>query len=238
MTGAGEALAERAEAVLHLLEETRTAMERLSGDLAGRVRIGSIASAAASIVLPAAERLRGSYAEIELAISVLEPTASIEELFDATIDIAVIDQYDHVPMVLPNNLHVVEILTEPLVLIAPTDLPIAPGQALLNLKSADWVMPPVSTACGQAVRYACRALGFEPRVRCETEDLFLLVDAVSRGQGVALLPRMAVAAEVAPVSMYELGDPVLTRRILTATRRSNATRPIVSAVLEQLHRAP
>lgn len=236
LTGAGEALVEHAQAVLQLLEETRTAMDQLSDDLAGRVRLGSITSAASSIVLPAAERLRSTSPDIDLTVTALEPAASLDQVINGTLDLAVIDIYDHVPIPFPDYLKVTEILAESLVLVTDTAFAAKPNLRLADLRGAAWVMPPSEAACGTAVRHACKAEGFEPNVHWETDDLLLLVESISRGQGISLLPRLAVADGVAPVSMHILSGADLQRRILTVSRSSTANRPIVRAVLDELHR--
>jgi len=93
-----------------------------------------------------------------------------------------------------------------------------PRRATLSaLADADWVMPPDAAACGHAVRSACRAEGFEPRVRWETDDMLLLVRAVAAGHGVSVLPRLAVFDEVASVDVRPLRSPALHRRISAVT---------------------
>src|SRR5215831_6602947 len=145
-------------------------------------------------------------------------------------DIAVVDEYDYVPLALPDHLDARELHAEPLVAVgAPGALP--RRVALASLADADWVMPPDSAACGQAVRSACRAAGFEPRVRWETDDMLLLVRAVAAGHGVSVLPRLAVAGEVADVDIRPLRAPALRRRISAVTRSSASARPVVRAVL-------
>ncbi|MEO9237177.1 MAG: LysR substrate-binding domain-containing protein, partial [Jatrophihabitantaceae bacterium] len=101
----------------------------------------------------------------------------------------------------------------------------------------NWVMPPLEAACGQAVRFACRAEGFEPRVRWETDDMLLLVRAVAAGHGIAVLPRLAVADAVAEVEVRPLARPQLSRRLLALTRTSSQSRPIILAVLDELQKA-
>jgi DNA-binding transcriptional LysR family regulator len=105
---------------------------------------------------------------------------------------------------------------------------------LADLAGADWVMPPDDAACGQAVRAACRAAGFEPRVRWETDDMLLLARAVAAGHGVAVLPRRSIAAHAADVRIVALRGPQLTRRLIAVARASAAARPAVAAVLEAL----
>ena len=86
-------------------------------------------------------------------------------------------------------------------------------------------MPPLEAACGQAVRFACREEGFEPRVRWETDDMLLLVRAVAAGHGIAVLPRLAVADNVADVDIRPLVDPSMSRRLLALTRTSSQSPP-------------
>jgi DNA-binding transcriptional LysR family regulator len=143
--------------------------------------------------------------------------------------------YDGVPVPVPDYLYQRELVVEPLVVVA------APGRfaprarpKLLSLAQDDWVMPPPDAACGQAVRVACHAAGFQPRVRWETDDMLLLVRAVAAGHGLAVLPRLAVADDVADVEIRPLAAPALQRRLVALTRSSNRDRPVVQAVLDQL----
>ncbi len=235
LTGAGEALVARARDILALLEQARADLERLAGELAGQVRIGTVASAAAALVSDAASRLLAEHPQLELTVSVAEPADSIEQLLHGELDVAVVDVYDGVPIPVPDYLAAAELATEPLVVLAaPGQLPVDQPVTLAGLAGQAWVMPPESAACGQAVRFACRAQGFEPRVRWETDDMLLLVRAVAAGHGIAVLPRLAVADGVAQVEIRELAEPRMSRQLIALTRSSSQQRPVIRAVLEQL----
>jgi DNA-binding transcriptional LysR family regulator len=236
LTGDGLVLLERAEQLVRHLDETLVTMTQLSGELAGRLRVASIASAAAALVLPASRVLETTAPSITMSVSTSEPSASLGALLDGTVDVALIDVYDHVPIALPAQLLVEEVLTEPLVLVASKDSQIPRRASLSRLKDERWVIPPAQAACGAATRHACRSAGFEPDVAWETDDLLLLVAAASRGEGIALLPRLAVADSVAPVELRRLVDPVLTRRLQLVTRQTTAGRPIVRAFVDAVHR--
>lgn len=237
LTGAGEALREQAEDLVQSIDEATSTMAQLGGKVSGRVRAGTIASAAASLVLPAAHRLRRHAPDVALSVVTQEPTRSLHAVTTAEIDFAVIDVYDHVPVALPSQLRADEVLAEPLVLVTSTSTELPRVPTLAALRDHEWVIPPADAACGAATRYACRAAGFEPRVRWETDDLLLLVASVARGEGVALLPRRAVADSVAPVSVVHLRDERLERKILTVARPSTASRPAVKACLDAVHAA-
>ncbi len=237
LTGAGRALVSRARAILQLLEEARADLDRLTGELSGHVRIGTVASAAAALVSTAATRL-AEHAELELTVTVAEPARSIDQLLEGDLDIAVVDVYDGVPVPVPDYLVSLDLTTEPLVVVSAVDaLPGRGALTLSELAEAHWVMPPLDAACGQAVRFACRAEGFEPRVRWETDDMLLLVRAVAAGHGVAVLPRLAVADNVAEIEIRPLAEPSMQRRLLALTRSSSQDRPIIRAALDELVKA-
>ncbi len=236
LTGAGQALVARARVILGLLEEARADLDRLTGELAGAVRLGTVASAAASLVSEAATRLLAEHTELELTVTVVEPTESISQLSAGDLDVAVVDVYDGVPIPFPDYLTATELLTEPLVVVAPPGS-LSGRPTLAGLAERDWVMPPMTAACGQAVRLACRAEGFEPRVRWETDDMLLLVRAVAAGHGIAVLPRLAVADNVAEVEHRPLAEPRMSRRLIALVRTSSQARPVVRAVLAELAKA-
>jgi molybdate transport repressor ModE-like protein len=238
LTGAGQALVGRARSILQLLEEARADLDRLTGELSGHIRIGTVASAAAALVSPAAIRLAAEHAALELTVSVAEPGRSIDQLLEGDLDIAVVDVYDGVPVPVPDYLLSTDLCTEPLVVVTALDA--LPGRGALKLSAlsdVNWVMPPLDAACGQAVRFACRAEGFEPRVRWETDDMLLLVRAVSAGHGIAVLPRLAVADNVAEIEIRPLAEPSMSRRLLALTRTSSQDRPIIRAAMDELVKA-
>ncbi|MGI8680189.1 MAG: LysR family transcriptional regulator [Jatrophihabitans sp.] len=233
LTGAGELLAARAAAVIELLAATSAELDRLSGSVAGTVRIASVASAAASVVSAAVSALRVSAPGIEASVVAVEPDRGIAMLLTGDVDLAVVDEYDFVPLALPDSAVVAQLDVEPLVVVRPAGR--FPRRTDLGeLAGEDWVMPPEDAACGRAVRAACRIAGFEPRVRWETDDMLLLAKAVAAGHGVAVLPRRSVAVDAAPVSVGLLRDPAPTRRLLTVARASGAARSAVAEVLAAL----
>jgi len=238
LTGAGQALVARARAILELLEEARADLDRLTGELSGHARIGTVASAAAALVSTAAIRLAAEHVALELTVTVAEPARSIDQLLNGDLDIAIVDVYDGVPIPVPDYLLATDLCTEPLVVISAVGaLPGTGEVALSELSGASWVMPPLDAACGQAVRFACRAEGFEPQVRWETDDMLLLVRAVAAGHGIAVLPRMAVADNVAEIEIRPLAGAGMSRRLLALTRSSSQDRPIIRAALDELVKA-
>lgn len=168
-----------------------------------------------------------------LTVIVSEPARSLDLLAADDVDLAIVDEYDYVPLALPDQFVATDLCAEPLVLVTTPDAAPSDG-SLTTLADLDWVMPPEHAACGLAVRSACRAEGFDPRVRWETDDMLLLVRAVAAGHGVAVLPRMAVATDIAPVRTWPLHTAGLHRRLRAVTRASARSRPVVQAVVDAL----
>jgi len=224
-------LAARGEELMDVLAAARADLDRIGGALGGPVRVAAVASAAATILSNAVTALRAGHAEIDVAVRAAEPQRALELLTAGDVDVAVVDEYDYVPLALPDHVVAEELCTEPLLLVRPASATGPARPALSSLADADWVMPPEDAACGQAVRAACRAAGFEPRVRWETDDMLLLARAVGAGHGLTILPRRSIADSVADIRVSRLREPQLTRRLIAVARASAAARPVVAAVL-------
>jgi molybdate transport repressor ModE-like protein len=238
LTGAGHVLSERAAQLLDVLTAARADLDRLTGGAGGPVAVAAVASAAATLVSDAVLRLRVDEPDMEPSVRAAEPQQALELLMAGDVDVAVVDEYDYVPLALPENTVVRELCSEPLLLVAPSGARLRPTRpALGDLAGADWVMPPDDAACGQAVRAACRAAGFEPRVRWDTDDMLLLARAVAAGHGYAVLPRRSIATGAVAVRTVELSAPALSRRIVAVARASSAARPVVRVMLDSLRGA-
>ncbi len=247
LTGAGRALCERAGQILDVLASARADLDRLGDDVAGTVRVATVASAALEFVSAAASALDEQHPGITLQVSTSEPARSMELLLADDVDLAVIDEYAYQPIALPDSVDVVALRVEALVAVLPVLPRMADGSPgpdasgspvrLIDLQDRDWVMPPDDAACGFAVRSACRAAGFEPRVRWETDDMLLLTSAVAAGHGVAVLPALAVDAGVDGVRVASLVDPAMTRTLSLVARSVTLRRPVVATVCTAMQAA-
>ncbi|MGN6607770.1 MAG: LysR family transcriptional regulator [Jatrophihabitans sp.] len=234
LTGAGRLLAARAGEVADVLEAARADVERLAGTVGGVVAVSAVASAAATFVSAAVGALRDEAPGLEVVVAAAEPASSLARLLAGDAELAIVDEYDGVPLALPEGMRTTPLGDEPLVLVHPTSR--RPPRRLARLGDERWVLPPEDAACGRAVRVACRAAGFEPHVSWETDDMLLLARAVADGHGITLLPRRSVAADVDGIARAAV-DPAMRRRLVAVTRVSVASRPAVQTVLAALQQA-
>jgi DNA-binding transcriptional LysR family regulator len=228
LTGAGLLLCERADAILDVLALARADLDRLNGAVHGPLRLATVSSAAATIVSDAVLALRATQPGIAVSVLAAEPTQSLALLHAGDVDMAVVDEYDAAPFAVPDQFQADDLCSEDLVVVAP--------QGILPGVRCGWpIWPNWTGSCrrlrplGAAVRAACRREGFEPRVRWETDDMLLLERAVAAGHGVAVLPRLAVAA-AAQVDVRELAEPRIQRTLRTLVRTGSYDRPVVSVV--------
>jgi DNA-binding transcriptional LysR family regulator len=84
-----------------------------------------------------------------------------------------------------------------------------------------------------AVR-ACQAAGFSPRIRHRVDDFTTVLALVAAGQGVALVPHLAIDQPPAGVVLTELP---MRRRTHVAFRRGAGRHPAVAALIAALRSA-
>src|SRR5262245_51509365 len=104
LTGAGHALAERATAIVDVLASARADLDRIAGSVSGPVAVAAVASAAATLVSDGVLKLRSEQPGIEVTVTVAEPAAALDRLLAGDVDMAVVDEYDYVPLALPDHL--------------------------------------------------------------------------------------------------------------------------------------
>ena len=234
LTGAGHALVARAGEVLDVLAAARADLDRLAGELGGPVALAAVASAAVTFVSVAVTALAATHPQLAVSVEAAEPSHALALVLAGDADLAIVDEYDYVPLALPDFIVSRALCSEPLVLVVPRRWPGARRPRLADLGAEAWVMPPDEAACGLAVRSACRAAGFEPRVRWTSDDMLVLARSVAAGHGIAVLPRRSVADDAADVQVLELGEPLLERRLSVVARASALARPAVAAVVDAL----
>jgi DNA-binding transcriptional LysR family regulator len=121
-----------------------------------------------------------------------------------------------------SQLEILPLLTEKIVLAVPVSHPLAKRQ-IINLREAascDFI----TYSRGPSIRILfdslCYMSGFTPKIKCESDGVNTLLDLISGGFGVALLPRDTVlgfgAEEVIPVS---IDNPAANRTINLSWRK-------------------
>lgn len=193
LTPAGWRLVEHAEAILDRLARAEIELRALAGEPPA-LRLGAITTAAVGIVPDALVRFGVVRPDVEVTVAEADTLASLAGLPTRELDLAIVFEYDYVP--LPSDTRVVYevLLEEPLRVVLPTSHPLAQRRAvrLADLADETWIRSTPRSSCHPFTERACRAAGFEPRIRFEFDDYAAMQNLVASGAGVALAPDLGL----------------------------------------------
>lgn len=238
LTGAAHVLLRHAEVVFAQLERAGAELDGYARGDAGLVRIGTIATAIARLVVPAAELLRRSAPGITLSVRETEAAEVYEDLAAGEVDVAVSLAVD-APTARDPRFVLFPLLADPLDVALPPGHPMAdaPGLRLARLAEEPWIFG--SRGPWRDITLAaCADAGFVPEQAHAAADWPAIFSMVAAGMGVALVPRMATSGglrrEVA-VRPLEADRP--RRRIVGAVRGGAEDAPLLRRTMAALREA-
>lgn len=233
LTRAGRILAESAERIEAELVEARKAIATLGGEVSGLVTIAAFQTAIRAVVGPAAVVIAVRYPGLELAVEEREPTESLRRLRDGDADIVLMERDEDSDATVPRGVRDTVLLEEPWRLVLPGSVA-APTQ-LADLRDAIWVGAEPGTAAARALGRVAATLGTRLRTRHQYYDFDVALALVAAGQGVAMLPALALQGDV-PAGVSIVTVPGLGSRRLVARHRATRREPgpAVAAVLDVL----
>lgn len=238
LTEAGSLLADRAGNILGLIEKTEAEVSAIAGLQAGRVRLMAFPSSSATLVPRALARLRKSHPAVTVQFSEAEPPESLAALRNGDIDLAVAFSYEGND---PgrgeddlSGLDVLDVLTDPVMLVLPTDHELATQDAveLADLEGDRWIAG-CPRCRGHLLTLAHRA-GYDPEVAFETEDYVAVLGLVAAGLGVALVPHLILTTVSHPDVVVRPVVPPSRRVVQIITTPDLRRVPAVAAALDAL----
>lgn len=234
LTDAGLRLVQHAETILAECETAYADVVSFSGKVTGHIRLSTFQTAAQSFALPAVASLLKQYPMLDVVVSELEPMRALPALKAGQIDIALSHEWDFVPLPKDPGLDRYDLLTEPIVVLLPTDHPLAASPVRLkDLSEESWCVAQESAASRQAVERVAQSAGFEPRIILESNYFRAIGSAVEAGLGVGVAPLMTDLRGL-DIVIRPLIEPKMNRRIFAAVRRGSGESPAMRAVLDAL----
>jgi DNA-binding transcriptional LysR family regulator len=239
LTAAGLALVRHTETVLAALEAATAELAATRRGLSGTVRIGAFPSAVRTLLSPALVALGRDHPSLDLMVTELDPVAVPGALRDRRLDVALLHDYDIVPVEPDPALESVSLLDETVFLAVPAGaeahwpggLAAGPGDPVAAARHADWIVASPGTLCHAVALQACQAAGFAPRVRHHADDFSAVLALVAAGQGVSLVPQLGAAQPPSGVRLLALPA---RRRTRVACRRGAGAHPAVAACVAAL----
>ena len=234
LTPAAEVLVERTEHILVQLAAAEAEAKAVASGTEPPLRVASFASAAATIV---ADAVRDNGLDVHLLDS--DPKLGLARLRGGEVDLAILWEYDFVPIDPGSGIELVPLLDDPIQVVLPASHPAAaePALELAALADEAWVDSTLLSSCHPFLRRACNAAGFEPRVAAETNDHRTLHHLVASGVGLALVPVLSQLDLPASVVARPVRTNPPKRRIHAAFRSDSAEDRRVMQMLQRLDAA-
>ena len=234
LTPAGWRLVEHAEVILEQLAEAEAELRELDGS-PPTLRVGANTTAAVSIVPEALGRFAAARPEIEVTVTEADPLVSLARLRVRELDLAIVFEYDHVPLPSDPRVQLELLLEESMRIVLPAGHPVARQRAvrLLDLADETWIKSTTRSSCNPFTERACRAAGFEPRIRFEFDDYAAMQNLVASGAGVAFAPDLGLSRLNPGVAVRPIAFGP-KRRVHAAYRAGEREKHGIAEMLEAL----
>jgi DNA-binding transcriptional LysR family regulator len=244
LTDAGHRLAGHAERILAMVEEAETDLSARAAEPAGRVVATAFPTAAVAFA-PALARSLRAHPRLSLVLRQTPAGEGQRQVRSGQVDVAIVDDWTgRLAGEIETGgsiLSCYHLIRDPLVLAVPRSHPAAdPGQMvdLRALRHETWLAAPASEPSRQAVDRLLAAAGVAPPVLSEFESMPTMVSLVARGIGIAILPRLAVAAGERRVAVRDLPHGLdLARDVYAVARTASVGRPSVAVIISALRGA-
>jgi LysR family hydrogen peroxide-inducible transcriptional activator len=226
LTRFGEELVERVRDILRSVEELGDFARAAHDRFAGRLHIGMIPTVAPYLLPKVIGNLSRTYPELEIQVREALTPRLIQELTEGRLDTAI--------LALPvseTSLTEVALFSENFLLVRPREderTPVPSGEMLREMRLL--LLEEGHCFRDQALSF-CKTQSSAPREMLDANSLSTLVQMVSAGIGVTLIPEMAVAVETrsASVSVARFKNPQPSRTIGMVWRK---TSPLARQLLQ------
>ena len=218
LTPIGERLLEKARKILLSVEELDDLVRASQDLLAGRLRMGIIPTVAPYLLPTIISKLTRRFPELDLELREAVTRSLISDLKDGRLDVAIVA----LPVSEP-SLTEFSLFEEDFVLVRPAQeagRPVPSGKALQTMRLL--LLEEGHCFRDQALSF-CEFEQSQPGRLMEGSSLSTLVQMVSAGMGVTLIPEMAMGLETqsADVSIDHFPAPRPSRRIGMVWRTTN-----------------
>lgn len=213
-TEAGAALAARADDILGRLADAEAEVHALAG-LPSPLRIGSFPTAGASVLPPALRSLSRTHPDVEVRVEQLDPLEGMARVASHDLDLALLYEYDHVPLPADARVELTPLFAEPLRVVLPADHPSARATqvVLAELAGETWLSSSSRSSCHPFTERACAAAGFRAKIGLGFDDYTAMQALVAAGIGVAFAPDSALARPHPGVAVRPVAFQGPNRRI-------------------------
>jgi DNA-binding transcriptional LysR family regulator len=231
LTEAGQLLVVRARRILAELESAHSELESLRGIDIGHVTIGAIHTMGPIDLSLALAEFHALHPQVALSVREQTSEECAELLRIDELDLAFLSVTERVES---HELGLHQLISEELLVLMPVDHALARHEEvrMTELAHEQFISFRQGARLRELLFSAGRDAQFEPRVTLESNESHRIRTLVSRGLGVAILPRSDAIGQGAEVAVARLVAPALRRDITLAWRAGRRHSPAAHAFLE------
>ena len=221
------------DGIVASLAAAEAEIQAIAGLRGGMLRLSSFPTAYATIMPRAIGEFRRRHPAVELTLTEADALASIGRIKSGELDLALVYEYDFVPLPEDDSVERTHLLDDPIRVVLPRGHRVAKRRAvrLDELADESWISSTPRSSCYEFVARACRAAGFEPNIGFESDDHGVWQGLVAAGVGVALAPDLALETLYPGVEARPVALSPLKRRVF-AVHRTGGRSPAIEAMLE------
>jgi len=218
LTKFGEEVAQRVRDILRSVDELGDFARASHDQLAGRLRVGMIPTIAPYLLPTVIGNLTRLHPELDIHVRETLTPKLIGELREGRLDTAIVA----LPVSEP-SLTEVALFAENFLLVRPADAEGTPVPTVKALREMRLLLLEEGHCFRDQALSFCNMHASPPREVLDASSLSTLVQMVSAGIGVTLIPEMAVAVETrsAPVSVARFKNPQPSRTIGMVWRKTS-----------------
>lgn len=226
LTPLGEDLAQRVRDILGSVDELEDFARASRDRFVGRLRIGMIPTIAPYLLPRIIENLTRMHPELDIRVRETLTPKLIKEVTEGRLDTAIVA----LPVSVP-SLSEVALFTENFLLVRPRQDERTPVPSPEKLREMRLLLLEEGHCFRDQALSFCKLQSSPPREMLDANSLSTLVQMVSAGIGVTLIPEMAVAVETqsASVSVARFKNPQPSRTIGMVWRK---TTPLARQLLQ------
>lgn len=215
----GRVVIERARRIRAELDALQQDLSMIRGLETGRATLGVVGTISRRIVPGVVADLRQRARGVQLRVTEGASERLASEVAERELAQAVVTE----PVTDP-RLVVEHLLEEPMVAVVPVDAPLPDAPiALRDLRGVRMVLPPRGNPLRNEIDLALHAARVEVDVVVEIEGVRLIADLVAAGEGVTIMPSMAVPVDEPRLRAVPISDMPPRRLALVTARNSQLT---------------
>jgi DNA-binding transcriptional LysR family regulator len=188
LTPAGEALCRHARVMLERLSAAQAELDAIAAVETGRLRVGTYASAGATLVVQAVATFRQQHPGVHLTLIEAGRDKLVHHVRSGDLDVAAVFDFPVLGLTVDHGLDARHLLDEPHDLLLPPEHRLAGKRrvTIADLRDEDWLFPTLGpdSPTQKLFKAACAAQGYEPRIVFRVNDCEMHQALVAAGVGI------------------------------------------------------